>query len=112
MKYEQQATKPDWYESDDSKVYASATMGASRYNEWYEWDSRADAIAFIGDTFCSQTFFDNFLWFEDEFYDIESFTVSSILLFEDGAIDQDELVLRSVAVPASLNEMVRAESRF
>jgi hypothetical protein len=44
MKYASQSNKPDWYRSDDTKLYHSATSGSSPFNEWYEFDDRAEAL--------------------------------------------------------------------
>ena len=44
MHYSQQSSAPKWFQSDESKIYESATMGSSPFNEWYEFDDRKDAI--------------------------------------------------------------------
>lgn len=108
MQYSQSATAPDWYRSDDSKIYTSATAGSSPFNEWYEFDDRADALGFIEETFSSQSFVDRFCWFDDEIYDYDQFTPESIKTAEDA----DGFVLKAGAEVADLGEMVEAESRF
>ena len=41
MHYSQQSSAPEWFQSDKTKIYESATMGSSPFNEWYEF------VAFI-----------------------------------------------------------------
>ena len=38
MKYEREPYQPEWYQSDDTKMYYSVTSGSSVFNEWYEFD--------------------------------------------------------------------------
>ena len=108
MQYQQSANAPEWFRSDDSKIYASATSGSSHINEWCEFDGRADALNIIGTTFNSQSFVDRFCWFGGEIYDYDQFTPESI----ETADDVDGYVLKDDAEVADLGEMVEAESRF
>ena len=108
MQYSKTATAPEWFKSDDSKIYASATSGSSSFNEWYEFDDRADALDLISKTFDSQSFVDRFCWFDGEIYDYDQFTPESI----ETADDVDGYVLKEEAEVADLGEMVEAESRF
>jgi hypothetical protein len=108
MQYSKSASAPEWFQSDDSKLYASATSGSSPFNEWYEFDDRADALELIGKTFDSQSFVDRFCWFDGEIYDYDQFTAESI----ETADDVDGYVLKHDAEVAGLGEMVEAESRF
>jgi hypothetical protein len=108
MKYSQSATAPEWFQSDDSKIYASATSGSSPFNSWYEFDDRSDALDLIGKTFDSQSFVDRFCWFAGEIYDYEQFTPESL----DTADDVDGYVLKDDSEVADLGEIVEAESRF
>ena len=108
MKYQKSSTAPKWFESDDSKLYASATSGSSPFNEWYEFDDRADALELIGKAFNSQSFVDRFCWFEGDIYTYDQFTPESI----ETADDIDGYVLKDGAEVADLGEMVDAESRF
>lgn len=108
MQYKQSATAPEWFQSDESKIYASATSGSSPFNEWYEFDDRADALELIGKTFDSQSFVDHFCWFNGEIYDYDQFTPESV----EAADDIDGYVLKQGAEVASIGEMVEAESRF
>jgi len=59
MKYAQQANKPDWYQSDDSKLYFASTSGSSPFNEWYEIRDHDQAVDYIEANFSSQSFIDN-----------------------------------------------------
>lgn len=88
MNYESQAHKPDWYESDDTKVYYSATSGSSPFNEWYEFNNRSEALDYIAKLFDSQSVLDRFY-------------------FNDG-----ELYVRETDEVADLQEVVDFESRF
>ena len=108
MQYKQSATAPEWFQSDTSKLYASATSGSSPFNQWYEFDDRADAIELIGKTFDSQSFMDGFCWFEGKIYDFDQFTPESM----QAADDPEAYVLKDGAEVASLDEIVQAESRF
>lgn len=108
MQYSQSATAPDWFQSDDSKIYASATSGSSPFNEWYEFDNRADALDHIAKAFDSQSFVDGFCWFGGEIYDYDQFTPESM----ETADDIDGYILKDGAEVADLGEMVEAESRF
>jgi hypothetical protein len=108
MKYAQQANAPEWHDSDPSKLYASATSGSSPFNEWFEFDDRADARAMIAQTFTSQAYYDRFTWFEGEVYDYDAFTPES----KEFAESSDDFLLKDGAKPADLADMIRAESRF
>jgi len=109
MKYARQERRPEWYDSDESKIYESATSGSHFLNEWYEFDDRADAIAYIGRAFGSQSFTDEFTPHSDgEIYAYDQFTPESVA----NAFAQDEYVLIEQAEPASIAEMVWAESSF
>ena len=109
MKYAKQSNRPDWFQSDESKLYESATSGSSPFNEWYEFDTRADAFALIGNTFDSQSFMDHFTPHTDgEIYEFDQFTTESM----ETAVDSDGYVLKDDAKPASLAAMIDAESPF
>ena len=88
MKYASQSNKPDWYRSDDTKLYYSATSGSSPFNEWYEFDDRSDALDLAAKSFDSQSVVDRFYFNEGELYVHET----------------DEV--------ADLQEVIDAESRF
>ena len=107
MRYKQSATAPEWFKSDNLKLYASATSGSSPFNQWYEFDDRADAIDLISTTF-DQSFRDVFCWFDGEIYDFDQFTPESM----EAADDPEDYVLKEGAEVASLDEIVQAESRF
>jgi hypothetical protein len=109
MKYARQASVPEWYGSDESKLYESATSGSSPSNEWYGFDDRADAIAYIGLAFGSQSFLDDFCPHTDgEIYAYDQFTPESVA----NAFAQDEYILVEQSEPANLAEMIWAESSF
>ncbi len=114
MKYIQQSTKPAFFNSNTECLYASATSGTSPFNEWYEFDSRQEAVEFIATTFTSQSFVDGFQCAQGEIWDAEELWKLLTAQFGDG-FDFDEVIdeadLTSLE-PASLQEMVWAESRF
>ena len=89
MKYASQPNKPDWYRSDDTKLYYSATSGSSPFNEWYEFDDRADALDLVAKSFDSQSVVDCFYFNEGELY-----------------------VRKTDVEVADLQEVIDAESRF
>tara|TARA_R100000231_G_scaffold138048_1_gene115546 strand:+ start:720 stop:1022 length:303 start_codon:yes stop_codon:yes gene_type:complete len=100
MKYKRQPQKPDWFYSDDSKIYASATFGTHLSNEWYEFDDRQDALEMVN-LFESQRFVDNFTYYNGEYYLSED-------IIWDGDCIQNLVNLR----PAEIDEMINAESAF
>jgi hypothetical protein len=102
MKYAKQPSAPEWFRSDDSKLYESAQSGSSPFNEWYEFDDREDALDLIAKTFSSQSFIDRFVWFDGDLYEI-------VQIDAEGS---DDFKLIDGAVVAGLGEMVEAESRF
>jgi hypothetical protein len=109
MKYAKQPNQPDWFQSDESKLYESATSGAHFLNGWYEFDDRADALDLIGKAFDSQSFLDRFTPHTDgEIYEFDQFTTESM----ETAVDSDGYVLKDNAKPASLAAMIDAESPF
>jgi len=83
MRYKQQSSPPEWYDSDDLKIYASATYGTSTSNEWYEFDDRDDALKLFSKCFDSQSFTDSFEWVNGELYDFENILYSE----DDGEHD-------------------------
>ena len=100
MKYEKQASRPDWYQSDENKTYAAATSGSSPFNEWYEFDDRDDALQIIQTEFRSQSFVDNFVeWAGEYYYTTDVQWDGDIPLVEKGA-------------EADIQDMVNAESKF
>ena len=101
MKYAKQTTRPDWYQSDDSKIYEAATFGTNPSNEWYEFDDRQDALDLINQTFGSQTFIDTFINHNGDYY-----------LCEEIIWDGDSIQNLANLEPAELGEMVAAESQF
>ena len=107
MEYAQQQTKPDFFNSDDSKLYYSATSGSSQFNEWYEFDDRADAIDFISENFKSQSFLSGHVTFDDS---------GTVDYYDGGDCDWSDVdgcyVPHSGAAPADIADMVAAESRF
>jgi hypothetical protein len=108
MKYATQSTAPEWFQSEASKIYKSATSGTSPFNEWYEFDDRADALKLIAKAFDSQSFTDRFCWFDGDIYDYDQFTPESL----ETADDIDSYVLKDDAEVAGLGEIIEAESRF
>lgn len=109
MKYARQASKPEWFEAETDKIYEKATSGSHFLNEWYSFDSRADAIAYIGLAFGSQTFLDEFTPHTDgEIYAYDQFTPESVAT----AYSQDDYVLIEQSEPACISDMVLAESSF
>jgi hypothetical protein len=108
MKYAKQPSAPEWFRSDDSKLYESAQSGSSSFNEWYEFDDRGDALDLIANVFSSQSFIDRFVWFDGDLYEIGQIDDDSM----DDAEGSDDFKLIDGAVVAGLGEMVEAESRF
>jgi hypothetical protein len=104
MQYVQNSSAPSWFDSDDSKIYVSATSGSSPFNEYYEFEDRADALNLIAKTFSSQSFIDRFEWCDGEIYDCEWVGYDD----EEGF----PFLLSGEANPADLSEIVEAESRF
>ena len=100
MKYQKQTHEPSWFNSDDSKMYASATFGTHPFNEWYEFDDRQDALDMIN-LFDSQRFVDTFTYYNGEYY------LSEDILWDGDSI-QNIVNLR----PAEIDEMIHAESAF
>lgn len=100
MQYAQSATAPEWFQSDDSKIYVAATSGSSPFNEWYEFDDRDDALDLIRTTFDSQSFIDGFVEWSGEYYYAEDVTW-------DGDIPRVEK-----GAEADLQDIINAESRF
>lgn len=108
MKYKQSTTPPYWFQSDESKLYFSATSGSSPFNEWYEFKDREDALKLISAAFDSQSFVDRFMWFQGEVYEYDDFTPESM----ETALCEDDYVLQDGAEVADIGEMIEAESRF
>lgn len=114
MQYAKQSTAPAWFKSDDTKLYESATSGTSPFNEWYEFDDRADALGLINNAFDSQSFIDRFEYAQGEYYHSED--LHGLLIEQFGkdhdfseVIDKADL---TTLTPANLGEMIDAESRF
>ena len=82
MKYAQQANKPDWYQSDDSKLYFASTSGSSPFNEWYEIRDHDQAVDYIEANFSSQSFIDNMIIHNGVLYHR-----ADALIDDDGVID-------------------------
>jgi len=101
MHYSQQSSAPKWFQSDESKIYESATMGSSPFNEWYEFDDRKDAIIALA-AGNNQSFVDDFEVVGDEIYNTEDVEWGE---FGDPTVDDG-------AEPASLSSIVSAQSRF
>lgn len=100
MKYIRQALKPVWFNCDESKIYASATLGKHPCNEWYEFDDRQDALEMIN-LFDSQRFVDTFTYYNGEYYLSED-------IIWDGDSIQNLVNLRL----AGIGEMISSESNF
>ncbi len=99
MKYERQPNKPDWYRSDDTKLYHAATAGSSPFNEWYEFDDRAEAV----EHFADQTETDQFCWIGGEIFHLEDLSYDEVI---------EGFVRIKGAKPADLDEVVQSVSRF
>ncbi len=103
MKYAQQANKPAWYQSNDSKLYFAATSGSSPFNEWYEIRDHDQAVDYIDANFSSQSFIDNMVIYE-----------GLLLYMTDTIIDDDgEIVgIKPNAVINDFQAAIDYESRF
>jgi len=102
MKYAQQANKPDWYQSDDSKLYFASTSGSSPFNEWYELDDEKDAIRFI-------------LEFESASYTDNMIIHNGVLYHLDDTLIDDDCEIVGIKFDAEVNDFQAAidyESRF
>ena len=114
MKYAQQSNAPEWFNSDDSKLYESATTGTSPFNEWYEFDDMEDAINSIASVFHSESFLAYFEVIDGKLYhNDEVFEAINKQFGEDadwneviGELDLSELQ------EAELKEAIWAESCF
>jgi len=100
MKYLKQPHKPDWFNSTDFKIYASATFGTHLSNEWYEFDDRRDALEMIN-LFDSQRFVETFTYYNGDYY-----------LSEEIIWDGDSIRNIVNLKPADIGEMISAESNF
>ena len=99
MKYERQARKPDWYRSDNTKLYHAATSGSSPFNEWYEFDDRAEAV----EHFADEIRLESFCWLGGEIFHTEDLTYDET---------SEGFVRIKGAKPADLDEVVQSVSRF
>ena len=99
MKYERQPNKPEWYQSDDTKIYYSATSGSSPFNEWYEFDDRPEAV----EHFADQTETDQFCWIGGEIFHLADLSYDEVI---------EGFVRIKGAKPADLDEVVQSVSRF
>ena len=101
MQYSQQSNAPEWFKSDDSKIYHSATSGTSPSNEWYEFDDRDDALDLINKAFHSQSFIDRFTEWNGEYYYTDE-------IIWDGDSPRNLVCCNK----ADLADMIQAESPF
>ena len=101
MEYKQQATNPDWWNTNSDCIRIAATSGTSPFNEWYQFESREEGLSFIQETFNSQTYIDNFAWIDGEIYDVNDIIWNS-----------DEPEVKNNAAPAELIDVIKAESKF
>lgn len=109
-----EGAEPEWFGADDSKIYESATAGSSPFNQWYEFDNRAEAIDLISKVFDSQSFVDRFTYAQGEYYYSDQLFP---LLAEQFGEDHDfsevtENADLSSLSTADLSAMIEAESRF
>ena len=107
--YAQEIWKPDFFkvaEEHDYGITVKATMGESRFNEWYLFENRAKAIDYIRLVFNSQSFIDNFIVFGNEIYRLDE-----VHVYLDSN-DEEYIEIPDGVEPASLQDMVEAESRF
>lgn len=103
MRYTQKSNKPEWYNSDDSKLYYSATSGSSPFNEWYEFSDEKQAVDYIRVNFTSQSFLDHMVIHEEEIYYDEDLKWN-----DDGEIED----IANGAIKNDLQAAVDFESRF
>lgn len=102
--YARQASKPEWYdEAAKLGIAACATSGSSPFNEWYAFKDRAAVLDYAGKMFNSQSFVDAFSFAGSEIYRTED------LNWND---DSEEYSAPEGVSPASLGELVWAESKF
>ena len=99
MRYSMQATKPDWYQSDQAKTYTKAIFGTSPYNEWYEFTDRAEAVEHFSD----QISIDYFHWIGGEIFHMEDLYYDDI---------HENFINPSKATPADLGVIAQSVSKF
>ena len=111
--YTQQATKPEWFGSQE--INASAESGSSPFNEWYGFNSnngrstRQSALETIRETFSSQTFTDNFISIGFEIYHVDD---TREITGGRKTTEEPEFEPVHDAIPATIAELIFAESRF
>ena len=104
-KYNQQATRPEWWADNDSDtIRIAVTSGSSPFNEWYQFANRKEALDFIRETFNSQSYIDQFTWADDG----ELYHTDDVVWSEDGESNAP----KTNAEPAALLCICSAESRF
>ncbi len=99
MIYARQAYKPDWYQSDDTKLYYAATSGSSPFNQWYEFDDRSEAVERLAD----EIKLESFCWLGGEIFHTEDLEYDEVI---------EGFVRIKGANPADLDEVVQSVSRF
>ena len=110
--YAQQASKPSWFGNNTGSIYESATSGNSPFNEWFEFKDRKEALESIRELFCSQSFIDNYVEFTTDDGEAEFYYKDDIILLEDEKTSEYVEYLEKGANPASLSDMINAESKF
>jgi len=104
--YAQQSNKPEWFQSNESHIYACATSGSSTFNEWYEFENREQAIAYINNMFSSQSFIDRYTFHNGEFYEYDDCHWVENDDYSGDYIPNDD------AEPVSIDELIVVQSRF
>jgi len=99
MNYAQQAHKPEWYKVDDTKLYHAATSGSSPFNEWYEFNNRAESVEFLADHLPD----DKFCYVGGEIWDMEDLTYDEV---------SEGFVCPTKGQPADIQEIIEASSKF
>ena len=106
LNYKQQESPPAWFNQNGDHYYHSVTSGSSPWNEWYEFESEADALNFAL-TFESQSVLDYFSrvsvdgeerWYSHDRPDGSNVGCLPIAAYENR--------------PASFADLAQAESRF
>ncbi len=106
LNYKQQESQPAWFNENANHFYHAVTSGSSPFNEWYEFETEADALDFAL-TFESQSVVDHFCRVtvdgKDRWYDNDD------VIYVD---DTEEYTVTPDATPASFADLAQAESRF
>ena len=105
LNYKQQESQPAWFNENANHFYHAVTSGSSPFNEWYEFETEADALDFAL-TFESQSVIEHYCRVtvdgKDRWYDNDD------VIYVD---DTEEYTVTPDATPASFADLAQAASR-